>query len=209
MFYRIYGPEALLRNVGSIFVRFPAKLGTDRPGSGRTSGGVFVFLLVALRFCVDPGFFRDCRETSFQAIGGRFPAWGGGFRKGSIQTCAMYLFSFIQCCPTQQGPRGWPSNVSWRISYVWTRSLRLGKLRTFQDQLIALALDHWGLPPPDPRSPTAFPPGPGKSRLTGVGLRGGSPPRKVIHAEDPPNPPTTTLQDPYCSALTRGPIVLV
>ncbi len=46
-------------------------------------GGVFVFLLVALRFCVDPGIVRDGRETSFPAPGGRFRALGGVFGGGS------------------------------------------------------------------------------------------------------------------------------
>ncbi len=42
--------------------------------------GVFVvFLFIVVRFCVDPGIVRDGQETSFQALGGRFRARGGGF----------------------------------------------------------------------------------------------------------------------------------
>ncbi len=68
---------------------------------------MFVFLLVVLRFCVDPGTVRDGRETSFPALEGRLRARGGGFGGGPggpPNPITIYVFIAIQTSATNWFP---------------------------------------------------------------------------------------------------------
>ncbi len=78
------------------------KLGLDSRFTFWTSGGVFVFVFIVLRFCVDPVIVLVGGGTSFPAPRGRFQARGGvseGVR-GAPEPYNKYMFIPIQTLPS-------------------------------------------------------------------------------------------------------------